>query len=145
MSKNQKWMLTGIIALAIFFRFFQIMAMPGGLFPDEAAEGLDAHLIQQGHYQPFYERGNGREALFYYIIAAVITFFGTGSWQLHATAAGIGFLSVVACFLMTRQLFLGEEEERDKANRLGLMAAFFMAVSTWHVVLSRTAFRANLI
>lgn len=129
--------------MAIFFRFFQIMAMPGGLFPDEAAEGLDANLIQQGQLQPFYERGNGREALFYYIIAAVITFFGTGSWQLHASSAGIGLLSVLACFLMTRQLFL--DGDKDKANRLALLASFFMAVSSWHVVLSRTAFRANLI
>ncbi len=151
MPPKYRALLIGIIALAIFFRFYQIVGYPGGLFPDEAAEGLDAHLIQQGQWQPFYERGNGREALFYYLIAIVITIFGTGSWQLHATAALIGLTSVIACFLMTRQLFLLDaHDDRDgpaitRANLLALLATFFMAVSSWHTVLSRTAFRANLI
>jgi hypothetical protein len=34
---------------------------------------------------------------------------------------------------------------KARAINLALLASFFMAVSTWHVVLSRTAFRANLI
>lgn len=127
--------------LALFFRFYQIGALPGGLFPDEAAEGLDAQLIQQGQWQPFYERGNGREALFYYLIAGVITVFGAGSPQLHATAAAIGVLSVAVCYLMTRQLFSDDR----RGELLALLSTFFMAVSSWHVVLSRTAFRANLI
>src|ERR1043165_6718741 len=104
MPPKYRALLIGIIALAIFFRFYQIVGYPGGLFPDEAAEGLDAHLIQQGHLQPFYERGNGREGLFYYIIAGVIRVFGTGSPQLHATAGAIGFAAVVVCFLMTKEL-----------------------------------------
>lgn len=146
MNKKQKWFLAGVILLALFFRFFQIAASPGGLYPDEAAEGLDAHLIQQGHWQPFYERGNGREGLFYYIIALVITLFGTGVAQLHATSAGIGFLAVIVCFLLARELFSLEGKTAAlRANWLALLAAFFMAVSSWHVVLSRTAFRANLI
>lgn len=150
MSPRYKLFLLGILLVAFFFRFYQINALPGGLFPDEAAEGLDANLIQQGQLQPFYERGNGREALFYYLIAGVITVFGTGSPQLHATAAAIGLLSVVVCFLLARQLFLVGVDSKDgppveRANLLGLLSAFFMAVSSWHVVLSRTAFRANLI
>src|SRR6185503_6518300 len=113
MPPKYRAILLGIIALAIFFRFYQIVSFPGGLFPDEAAEGLDAHLIQQGQWQAFYERGNGREALFYYIIAGVITIFGTGSPQLHATTAGIGVLAVLLCFLLTRELFLlGVGDER---------------------------------
>jgi hypothetical protein len=37
------------------------------------------------------------------------------------------------------------EELKRRATTLALLASFFMAGSTWHVVLSRTAFRANLI
>ncbi|HVY68110.1 MAG TPA: hypothetical protein VHA30_04430, partial [Patescibacteria group bacterium] len=65
MTKNQKIIFAVIIVLAVFFRYYQITAMPGGLFPDEAANGLDINLMEQGHLQPFYERGNGREALFF--------------------------------------------------------------------------------
>lgn len=44
--------------------FYGLKSVPGGLFPDAAANGLDANLILTGQHSPFFERGNGREALF---------------------------------------------------------------------------------
>lgn len=127
--------------------------MPGGLFPDEAANGLDINSMQQGQLQPFYERGNGREALFFYMLWGSVEVFGKGAWQHHAVSALVGVLSVLACFLVTRRLFLmnheqdepGFVEKYSKATNIALLASFLMAVSAWHTVLSRTAFRANLI
>ncbi|GAC1412325.1 MAG: hypothetical protein NVSMB66_1040 [Candidatus Doudnabacteria bacterium] len=110
--------------------------MPAGLFPDEAAEGIDAQNINKGFYQPFYERGNGREALFYYLMAPILKIFGTGFWQPHLLSALIGILSILGVYLMAAKLY---------DQRTGLLSAFLMAVGTWHIVLSRTAFRANLI
>ncbi len=138
------------MALAIFFRFYQIMAMPGGLFPDEAANGLDINLMQHGQLQPFYERGNGREALFFYLEWASVAAFGKGPWQHHIVSAAIGVLAVLGCFLVARKLFQlfrrdESEEGANRATNLALWAAFFMAASSWHVVLSRTAFRANML
>ena len=159
--------------LAISFRFYQIAAMPGGLFPDEAANGLDINSMQQGDLQPFYERGNGREALFFYMLWGSVEIFGKGPWQHHITSAGVGVLAVLGCFLVTRKLFEifplrrrkedGDDVQDDKAvaanttsigdivgnisraTTMALLASFFMAGSRWHIVLSRTAFRANLI
>ncbi len=158
MTPKQKWLLVGIIALAIGFRFYQIMAMPGGLFPDEAANGLDINMMQHGHLQPFYERGNGREALFFYMLWGSVEIFGKGPWQHHIVSAGVGVIAVLGCFLFVRQLFKMWPSKRDsgetaidtsradfRATNYALWASFFMAVSSWHVVLSRTAFRANLI
>ncbi len=132
--------------------------MPGGLFPDEAANGLDINLMQDGQLQPFYERGNGREALFFYMLWGSVELFGKGDWQHHIVSALVGTLAVVMTFYLTRRLILlnGEDEEADKnsevakqkkerATWIALLAMFMMAVSSWHVVLSRTAFRANLI
>lgn len=162
MTPKQKWLLVGVITLAIAFRFYQIMVLPGGLFPDEAANGLDIILIEQGQTQPFYERGNGREALFFYMLYASVEFLGIGHWQHHIVSALVGVISVIGCYLVTYKLFslfgkrkpeeLESISETDsflaikaRAINLALLASFFMAVSTWHVVLSRTAFRANLI
>ncbi len=124
--------------------------MPGGLFPDEAANGLDVDLITKGDVQPFYERGNGREALYFYMLWPVVTLFGKGPWQHHSVSAIIGVLSVFVSFLAAKRLFLvGVEKVSDfvknRAINIALLAAFLMAVSTWHIVLSRTAFRAILI
>ncbi len=152
MTKYQKLALALVILLAIFFRFYQITSLPGGLFPDEAANGLDINSMQQGDLQPFYERGNGREALFFYMLWGSVELFGKGPWQHHAVSALVGLLAIIGCFLVTRKLFsLGFEGDPKNESRLrratwiALLAAFFMAVSTWHIVLSRTAFRANLI
>ena len=86
------------MALAIAFRFYMVCAMPGGLFPDEAANGLDVNSMQQGNLQPFYERNNGREGLFFYMLWGSVEAFGRGPWQHHIVSALVGVLSVLLCF-----------------------------------------------
>lgn len=157
------------LSLAIFFRLFHIGTMPGGLFPDEAANGLDINSMEQGVLQPFYERGNGREALFFYMIWGAVKVFGRSPFAHHLTSALVGILATIFCFLATKRLFahyVGRQDGKtsDRVVKLGrktlfetielgigapntiaLLSAFLMATSAWHVVLSRTAFRANLI
>ena len=147
MNFKQKFTFVAIILVAAFFRFYLISQMPGGLFPDMAANGLDVNLMQQGQLQPFYERGNGREAMFFYEEWASAAMFGKGVWEFSIVAALIGLLSVIMCFYVARRLFSlgvedGDDEGKSKATNIALLAAFLMAVSTWHIVLSRTAFRA---
>lgn len=157
------------LVVAAFFRLYQIGTMPGGLFPDEAANGLDINLMEQGHPQPFYERGNGREALFFYMLWAGVKVFGRSPFAHHFVVALVGILAVLLCYLVTKNLFRNYGKTEDGAPQttllragrktlvgilpdsitptdiLALLATFLMAVSTWHIVLSRTAFRANLI
>ncbi len=153
MTSKQKFIFLSIIILSVFFRFYLIGQMPGGLFPDEAANGLDINSMQRGDLQPFYERGNGREALFFYMLWGSVELFGKGPWQHHIISALVGVLAVIFTFFLTRRLVLlsnnSESEESNNINNratwIALLAMFMMAVSSWHVVLSRTAFRANLI
>jgi 4-amino-4-deoxy-L-arabinose transferase-like glycosyltransferase len=133
---REHWVILGIIAVAAFFRLWQIGSYPGGLFPDEAANGLDINSIFRGDIQPFYERGNGREALFFYVIALVVAIFGRGPWQHHIVSAGFGVAEVFTTYLLTRRLF---------GKRVAYLASFLMAVSSYAVTMNRTAFRANTI
>jgi 4-amino-4-deoxy-L-arabinose transferase-like glycosyltransferase len=129
-------LVVGIVVLAAWFRLYDIQNFPPGLFPDEAANGEDALLILDGDWRPFYPRGNGREALFYYLQAGSIKLFEIGVWQLHVVSAMIGIVTVLSIYFATRVWF----------GRLsGLLATFFLATSYWHVTLSRTGFRAILI
>lgn len=123
-----------IILIAAFFRFWQIGHLPDGLFPDEAANGLDVNSILQGDLQPFYERGNGREALFFYFLALSVSLFGRGPIQHHIVSAGFGLASVVITYFLTKEMF---------GKRTALLATFFVAISSFAVTVSRTAFRAN--
>lgn len=133
--KNNSFLIV-ILLIAALFRFWQISTLPGGLFPDEAANGLDVNSILNGDLQPFYERGNGREALFFYLLAIPVSLFGRGPWQHHIVSATLGFLEVLAAYFLARRLF---------GKRVALLSGFFMAVSSFATTVSRTAFRANLI
>jgi 4-amino-4-deoxy-L-arabinose transferase-like glycosyltransferase len=136
LKKKEFWILLLIMAVGIFFRFYLIKQMPGGLFPDEAADGLDVNNLLHGHLLAFYPRANGREALFQYLLAASVHFFGRGPWQHHIVSATIGVISIFSTYLMAKRFF---------GIRTALVAAFLMATSTWHIVLSRTAFRAIMV
>jgi len=125
-----------ILIAASFFRLWQINNIPAGLFPDEAANGLDILLIFTGEHSPFFERGLGREALFFYLQAVSVALFGIGVWQLHLVSALIGIATVLATYFLAKKLF---------NERVAFFASFFLATSTWHTTLSRTGFRAILV
>lgn len=133
---KEHWILIVIMLLAGFMRLWEINHYPGGLFPDEAANGLDVNSILKGDVHPFYERGNGREALFFYVIAAVVALFGRGPWQHHIVSASFGIAEVYVAYLLTKRLF---------GKKMALLSAFFMATCSYAVTVSRTAFRANTI
>ena len=53
----------------------------------------------------------------------------------------IGVLTVLATYLLVRELF--DEEDRRQAQWTALLAALFLALSFWHMVLNHLSFRAN--
>jgi len=134
--KKEHLLLFLVLAVAIFFRFYKIDSLPGGLFPDEAANGEDALSILSGDTRAFYERGLGREALYFYLLAISIKLFGIGVWQIHIVSALIGLSTVLATYLLAKELF---------NNRVAFFAGIFLATSYWHTTLSRTGFRAILL
>ena len=123
-----------LLAVAGFARFAGLHFLPGGLFPDEAANGLDVNAILSGDLKPFYERGNGREALFFYLLAPFVWLFGRSPFAHHFVSAGVGTLIVLLTYLLAKRWFTAG---------LALVAALLAATSAWHITLSRTAFRAN--
>lgn len=126
---------TAIVVLAGFLRTYDIANYPPGLFADHAANGEDALLILNGDTRPFYPRGNGREALFFYLQALLIYFFGIGVWPMFLASAIVGTLTVWAMYFATKVYF---------GRLAGLLAMLFTATSAWHITTSRTGFRAIL-
>jgi predicted membrane-bound mannosyltransferase len=100
--------LAAITAVAIFLRFYDLAANPGGLYGDEAAEGLDAWrlLHQPGFHADFgvwFTSDGGREALFAYVVAGVFNFAGATALALRATAAAFGVAGVLAIGHLARR------------------------------------------
>jgi 4-amino-4-deoxy-L-arabinose transferase-like glycosyltransferase len=133
---RSNYLLILILLVAIGFRFWQITTFPNGLFPDEAANGLDINSIFKGQIQPFYERGNGREALFFYMLAASVSAFGRGPWQHHIVTGVVGVAEILATYFLVKRMF---------GKNVALLSSLIMACSSYAVMLNRNGFRANLI
>ena len=133
-----------ILAIATFFRLWQLDSIPPGLYPDVAINGNDAlDSLKNGDFKVFYPENNGREGLFMWLIAASFSIFGVSIWSIKIVAALIGTLTVLGLYLLTKELFLKWNENISRS--VALLSSFFLAISFWHTNFSRIGFRGILL
>jgi 4-amino-4-deoxy-L-arabinose transferase-like glycosyltransferase len=138
MSRTQRYtLLTGILIIATFLRFYHFSTTPPGLYPDEAMDGNNAvEVAQTGQFHVFYPEDNGREGLYVNIIAIILKVWPIYKpWIIRLPAAVAGVLTVWGLYLLVAELF---------GNGPGLLASFLLATSFWHINFSRIGFRAIL-
>ena len=127
-----------ILAIAGFFRLWQLDSIPPGLYPDEAMNGNNAiEAMKTGQYKLFYPENNGREGLFINLQALSLKIFGINVLSLRLVGALIGILTVLGLYFLTKELFY--------STSIALLSAFFLAISFWHVNFSRIGFRAIMV
>ena len=126
-----------VLLLTAFFRFYLLKNVPGEMFSDHAEKLLDVMDILEGKYPIFFVRNTGREALQFYITAAIIKIFRTGISfiSLKLGTAFLGFLALPFIYLLGKQLF----------NKwIGLLAMLFAGIAYWPNVISRVGLRFPL-
>ena len=128
--------LVAIALAAIAVRFWALASQPGGLYPDEAAEGVSAQrlLSEPGYHPIFFDDDGGREAPFAYMVALSFRFFGSSVLVLRSTAAALGVLGVLAVWLSLRRF----------GRWTALAAAAWAAGSLWLICASRDGLRAGM-
>ncbi len=127
------WPLALIVLIGAVFRLYRIGDLPPGLYRDEAYYGLDAARVLTGEHAIWFTANNGREPLFIYLLSVSVALFGQTVFALRLTAALVGIATVGAVYAAGRQMF---------SHRIGLLSAAVLAVTFWHVALSRVAYRA---
>ena len=133
-----------IIAIAAFFRLWQLGTIPPGIYPDEAMNGNDAlSSLQNWNFKVFYPENNGREGLFIWLISLSFWFFNPSIWAFKLVPSIFGILTVFGLYLLTKELFSQYSENRSRC--IALSASFFLAISFWHINFSRIGFRAILV
>jgi 4-amino-4-deoxy-L-arabinose transferase-like glycosyltransferase len=125
-----------VLLVATLLRLAAFGEVPPGLYHDEAFHGLDALDILQGDLSFYFPANNGREPLFIYLVALSVRLLGKSPFALRLVSTFAGLLTVAATAAMGRALF---------SRRVGLLAAAVLAVTLWHVHLSRVGFRAVLL
>lgn len=136
MSKTKSiCLLILILIIAGGLRLYHFRELPPGLYPDEAMNGNNAlEAIATNNFKVFYPENNGREGLFMNIQAVSLKFWGTlDPWTLRFPSPIFGILTVLGMYFLGRELF---------SKRVGLISAFFLATSFWHINFSRIGFRA---
>jgi 4-amino-4-deoxy-L-arabinose transferase-like glycosyltransferase len=138
------WLLAGIMAVAIFTRTYNLAAVPPGLWPDEALNGVQA--IQEP-LKIFYPENQGREGLIMALDKLSFDALGVSMFAFRLVPAIIGILTVLGVYLLALELFKPAfaKAMAGKEKTLALLAAFFVATSFWHINFSRINFRAIML
>ncbi len=141
-SGSRRYLLLAVILFAFFLRTYRLVQVPAGVDYDEAGNLLLAREIAIGKSHPVFIRAYaGREAVFYWLTAAVMRLAGGRLFAIRLTAALCGVAAVLFGYLLAREMF-GDEGEWER-EWLPLLAAAMMAVSYWPVHVNRYGFRVN--
>ena len=136
-----------IIFLAFLLRFLFLGTNPPSLTWDETAWGYNAYSIgidakdEFGKFLPltYIESfGDFKPPTYMYLSVLPIKIFGLNEFSVRFASAFFGVLSVLVTYYLVHEIF------SKKHINLALLSAFVLAISPWHIMLSRGAFEANV-
>lgn len=139
-----------IIFLSFFLRFYKLGEVPPSLYWDEIINCYDSYcLLETGRdhhgrswpitYLTSY--GDFKNPLYTYFGIVPVKVFGLNEFSCRFPSAFFGFLTVVLIYFLAKELFIGRKK---LGEGVGVLAAFFLAVSPWHLQFSRAGFEANV-
>lgn len=141
--KRINWFLTAILTFGFLLRITWLGQIPAGFTADEASQAYSAYsLLKTGadewgitwpstSFRSFFDY---KAPLQTYLMIPSIAIFGLSEFAARLPSAIFGTLAILVIY------FLGK-----KINpKIGLLAAFLLAISPWHLQFSRTALEVNL-
>ncbi len=133
-NKRALAVLVLITLISIFFRVYRLPDVPAEMTSDHAEKLLDVQEILNGQRPIFFPRNTGREAIQFYLTAALVRFtpLQMSHLALKVGTAIVGIVTIPFAYLIGRQFF---------GTLAGLIAAFLMAVSHWHIAITRVGLR----
>ena len=137
-----------VFLFGFFIRIYNLENFPSGFQRDEAFPGYNAYsILKTGrdingnflptHLQSFLYTPAG----YSYLAAPSIAVFGLNAFSVRFPAALFGALSIFSLFYLIRQLlyFVNNEALKKHSAKVGLFGSLLLAISPWHINLSRTA------
>lgn len=151
-----------IFFLAFFLRFWQLGVNPPALTWDEAAWGYNAYSLgltgrdEFGRFMPWdylESFGDFKPPVYAYLTILPVKIFGLNEFAVRFASAFFGVLTVLLAYFLVKELFPANSPRRSPSASSGyhprclalpLIASFLLAISPWHLMLSRAAFEANV-
>jgi 4-amino-4-deoxy-L-arabinose transferase-like glycosyltransferase len=146
-QKKSYFLLSVIILLAACLRLWGLGVNPPSMAWDEAAWGYNAYSLgltgrdEFGRFLPFdyFESfGDFKPPVYAYLAVLPVKIFGLNKMSVRLPSALLGVGTVLLTYFLTKEIL------KSKKPWLPLTAAFLLAISPWHILLSRAAFEANV-
>lgn len=139
---SKKIIFIGIILLAVFLRFYQLANVPPSASLDEVSIGYNAYSILKtggDEYRtkfPILLRAydDWRPALYVYLVIPFTKLLGLNVLAVRLPSVILSVLTVVATYFLVKELF---------RNSTALLTSFFLAISPWHIYISRLGHEVN--
>lgn len=140
-----------IVVVAIFLRFWHLGSNPPSLTWDEAAWGYNAYSLgidgkdEFGKFLPitYLESfGDFKPPVYAYLSILPVKLFGLTEFSTRFASAFFGVLMVLLTFFLVRKIFSSFDEKFKVI--VALLSSLLLAISPWHILLSRAAFEANV-
>lgn len=148
----RRFILPGVLALAFLLRVVGLSNFPVGFTPDEASFGYDAYSIlktgkdQWGRPFPLVLEsfGDYKSPVYAYLTIPSVFLFDLNKFAVRFPNAILGTLAVFVTFLLAGEIGKLAGFEDRKRRLLQIVSSFLLAISSWHIMMGRGAFEANL-
>jgi 4-amino-4-deoxy-L-arabinose transferase-like glycosyltransferase len=148
-NKSAPKILLLVLVVAAVLRIYAIGSNPPSLSWDEVSIGYNAYSIaktgmdEHKRFLPvdaFTAFGDYKPPVAIYLTVPFIAVLGLTETAVRLPSAISGIAAVLLTYLISRKLFWGSV----RVSAISLVASGVMAVSPWHIMLSRAGFEANV-
>lgn len=148
-KRRNVWILSFIVLVAALLRFWQLGSNPPSLTWDEVAWGYNAYALgttgkdEFGRFLPYdylESFGDFKPPAYAYLDILPVKVLGLNEFATRFPSALFGTLTVLMTYFLVKRLFPDSENNELYA----LLSAGILAISPWHIMLSRAAFEANV-
>lgn len=130
------WLLfSSVFLIAVILRFYKISSLPVGVSPDEAYYGNQALNFLQNTSLKNYYSAILAGGVFEKFIILSIKIFGNTIFALRVVPSLFGLAAIIMTFVLSKKWF---------NTRTALIISFFMAISPWMIVISRSVSPASM-
>lgn len=137
--KNKKLILIFILFLAAFLRFYKLEQVPTSLHCDEGVFGYNAYSILKTGKDEYGQSpslvlkafDDFRPALYTYLTIPAVAVWGLNEYAVRFPSALFSLLTVILFYFLTKKI--------TKNKKLAVYSTLLLALSFWHLNLSREA------
>lgn len=143
-ARKNNWLILLFILLGTLVRVYRFGALPIGLNQDEAFAGYEAFSLANygvdtsGYHNPVYfvAWGSGMNVLESYLAIPFIKIFGLSVYTIRLPQLLCALACLPVLYLLLREMTNNE--------RIALIGLGLLALSPWHIMLSRWGLESNL-